>query len=489
MTKEGYIRNPVLFGKYRLLRELGTGRSGTVWLAVHLGLQEYRAIKCVPRQQLDQESFRSEALILKELHHPGIPMIYDLEEDSEYFYLIEEYLEGCSLYTLIIRQGPMKEAEAVNYGIQLCGLVEYMHSACEIPILHLDLQPNNLILCNGVLKLIDFDHAAGSLAANASSKRYGTVGCAAPEQYTSDQKLDQRTDVYAIGAVLRFMITGTLREGKTAAPAPSKALGRIIETCMETDMDKRYSSARETGEELGGLCAQKQGCGKENKAIPSHIVILAAMKPGSGATHLGFGLASFLNQQGYKVLYEEHNPSQAVRTLASASSMRPDQFGIYTMHGGCFKPWYGPAVDLEEAEGFDVVVRDYGTQWEQAAQGMKEETACLLAAGSASPWDLRSVSRFGGWLEGMGAGLEDKGCCFILKGSQKNCREALRALEKAGKGKVKGDSFVFLQYEDPFQLQKKERSFFEAVWISLSGMKGDQRRSWWGKWDFLRKIR
>ena len=89
----------------------------------------------------------------------------------------------------------------------------------------------------------------------------------------------------------------------------------------------------------------------------------------------------------------------------------------------------------------------------------------------------------------MGAGLEDKGCCFILKGSQKNCREALRALEKAGKGKVKGDSFVFLQYEDPFQLQKKERSFFEAVWISLSGTKGDQRRSWWGKWDFLRKIR
>ena len=75
-----------MFGKYRLLHRLGAGRSGTVWLAVHLGLEEYRAIKCVSRKCADYETFRREALILKELQHPGIPQIYDLEEDSEYFY-------------------------------------------------------------------------------------------------------------------------------------------------------------------------------------------------------------------------------------------------------------------------------------------------------------------------------------------------------------------------------------------------------------------
>ena len=140
---------------------MGTGRAGTVWLAVHIGLEEYRAIKRISKRDADYDSFRREALVLKELHHPGIPMIYDLEEDSEFFYLIEEYLEGYSLYALIVNQGPIQEAEAVRYGMQVCGLVAYMHSACEIPILHLDLQPNNLIICNGTVKLIDFDHAAG----------------------------------------------------------------------------------------------------------------------------------------------------------------------------------------------------------------------------------------------------------------------------------------------------------------------------------------
>lgn len=123
-----------MFGKYRLLHRLGSGRSGTVWLAVHLGLEEYRAIKCVSRKCADYETFRREALILKELQHPGIPQIYDLEEDSEYFYLIEEFLQGNSLYTLVKHQGALQEADAVRYGMQICGLVEYMHSALQLSL-------------------------------------------------------------------------------------------------------------------------------------------------------------------------------------------------------------------------------------------------------------------------------------------------------------------------------------------------------------------
>ena len=97
------------------------------------------------------------------------------------------------LYMPDCESGPIQEAEAVRYWMQVCGLVAYMHSACELPILHLDLQPNNLIICNGTVKLIDFDHAAGCRWANIAPKRFGTVGCAAPEQYASDRMLDQRT--------------------------------------------------------------------------------------------------------------------------------------------------------------------------------------------------------------------------------------------------------------------------------------------------------
>ena len=108
---------------------IGTGRSGTVWLAVHLGLEEYRAIKCILRRGTNYETVRREALILKNLRHPAIPIVYDLEEDQDYLYLIEEYLRGASLYTLVCKQGVLWEADAVRYGIQLCQLVQFLHSA------------------------------------------------------------------------------------------------------------------------------------------------------------------------------------------------------------------------------------------------------------------------------------------------------------------------------------------------------------------------
>ena len=76
-----------------MCRELGNGRSGTVYLAYHVELEEYRAVKVVPKSLADYDTFRKEALFLKTLRHPGIPIVYDVEEDTGYRYLIEEYLE------------------------------------------------------------------------------------------------------------------------------------------------------------------------------------------------------------------------------------------------------------------------------------------------------------------------------------------------------------------------------------------------------------
>ena len=489
MTKGGWRRDTVLFGKYRLLHTLGSGRTGTVWLAVHLGLEEYRAIKRVSKESADYDTFRREALVLKELRHPGIPMIYDLEEDSEYFYLIEEYLEGYSLYTLIMRQGPIQEAEAAQYGMQICGLVEYMHSACELPILYLDLQPNNLIICSGAVKLIDFDHAAGSRDANMSLKRYGTVGCAAPEQYTSDRMLDQRTDIYAIGAVLRFMITGTLREGSGHSAALSEAFGRIIRKCMEPDMEKRYLSVKEVESALSALCARKLADDEEHKAIPSHILIFTGMRPGAGTSHLAFGLVRYLTGQGYQVLYEEHNDSQAVRTMAARAGIRADRYGIYTMNRCCFKPWYGPAVRLEERPGFEVIVKDYGTGWHQAERELKQQRASLLAAGSAGPWEERSIRQYCSWLEKVqrdGYGAET---ALVFRGMDSGRRKVLK-WSGCVSGRLKGIRiFGSPEYGDPFLQQAQEKEYFEAIWSAVSGCGGTRKgkKGWLRRWDVLKK--
>ncbi len=196
--KEVVLVSDGLFGKYQLYGILGTGRAGTVFLAVHLGLEEYRAIKRVPKSFLKYEHLRREALVLKELRHPGIPIIFDVEEDEFYSYLIEEYLEGESLYDLVKKQGHLSRELAISYGIQLTSIISYLHLAGPNPILHLDLQPKNLLLCHDTVKLIDFGLASSVDDANMPGERYGTVGCAAPEQYSKDGVLDERTDIYAI---------------------------------------------------------------------------------------------------------------------------------------------------------------------------------------------------------------------------------------------------------------------------------------------------
>lgn len=146
----------ILFGKYQICRVIGSGRSGTVFLAKHLGLDEFRAIKRVAKEG---SGFLRETAVLRNLRHPGIPIIYDMEEDSIFYYLIEEYLEGESLYALVNRQGSLTGSKLISFGMELCQIMDYLHSFKPNPILYLDLQPHNILICRGTLKLIDFDQA------------------------------------------------------------------------------------------------------------------------------------------------------------------------------------------------------------------------------------------------------------------------------------------------------------------------------------------
>ena len=192
---------------------IGRGRSGTVFLARHLGLDEESAIKRVRRTE---SGFIQEAALLKRLRHPGIPIIYDLEIDENYYYLIEEYLCGESLYARIERTGSLQTGELIRLGIELCRIMNYLHSFKPNPILYLDLHPGNLLICREQLKLIDFDQAALASLSQERSVCYGTKGFAAPEQYEGGT-LDERTDIYAIGALLYYMGTGHAPEGEIKA--------------------------------------------------------------------------------------------------------------------------------------------------------------------------------------------------------------------------------------------------------------------------------
>ena len=244
----------VLFGKYQLERVIGRGRSGTVFLARHLGLDEERAIKRVRRTE---SGFIQEAALLKRLRHPGIPIIYDLEIDENYYYLIEEYLCGESLYARIERTGSLQTGELIRLGIELCRIMNYLHSFKPNPILYLDLHPGNLLICREQLKLIDFDQAALASLSQERSVCYGTKGFAAPEQYEGGT-LDERTDIYAIGALLYYMGTGHAPEGEIKAGQGSCRgdLYILMGRCLRTEKKERCQSVgREVWALLtGGPC-------------------------------------------------------------------------------------------------------------------------------------------------------------------------------------------------------------------------------------------
>lgn len=387
MPKGGVgIAEHVLFGKYRLCRKLGAGRSGTVYLAFHCELEEYRAVKIVPKTIADYETFRKEALFLKTLRHTGIPLVYDVEEDLNHSYLIEEYLEGESLYALVKRLGGLSAKTAVDFGIQICRIIQFMNTA-ENPILYLDLQPKNLLVCGNRVRLIDFDHAQYAKDVETFGKRYGTIGFAAPEQYLGEP-LDCRTDVYAIGALLYFMCQGRPpgKEPEFDSSGKLSGLERIIRGCMAKEREDRYRDAKDLEDAL----SEWKDCISKEHAIESLTIVFAGAKAGIGTTHAALGLSNFLTRNGYPVLYQEEYDTTAVRSLARTLNARADSSGVY--HIGCLniRPYYGRSIKMPYRY-FPVIVKDIGSSW-QEEKNLPEADFYVLVCGEKL-WETEDSER------------------------------------------------------------------------------------------------
>lgn len=446
------IENTTLFGKYQVCRVLGSGRSGTVYLAIHKELEEYRAIKRVAKASAGYARFRQEALILKNLRHPGIPIIYDLEEDAEFSYLIEEYLQGDSLYALISDLGHFQAAKTIHYGIQICHLVYFLHIAKPNPILYLDLQPKNLLLCNDTVKLVDFDHSVSLPEAKHVTKRYGTVGCAAPEQY-GNAALDERTDIYAIGAVLYYMLTGCYFDTALGYPSERKyrKLVRIIKTCLQTDPARRYQSVDELCEQLIQIQEEHSGVFKK-KRQSSLTIAIAGTGAGVGTTHIAIGLASYLTRQGISVLYEEKNESGAVIQLADSGKFSLDGDGIWWIHGQPMLPQYGEAVTLT-SHAWELVIQDYGNDWRRL-EAVSADAIFLVS--SSKPWNIRrdnDAYQYLGSLPGL-ALIYNHFCGQLSSRPQ---------------GLANGTTVFFMSYfPNPFTGTKDAGQCFAAIWSDLT---------------------
>ena len=208
------IPNSLLRGRYRIISLLGIGGMGAVYKAVDLqsddlivAIKEMSKARFTPREA--EIRFKNEAFILEKLRHPHLPHIYDYFLDRKHWYLTMDFIEGESLhrYLYATMNGSIPIEEVLDIGIQLCNVLDYLHTR-RPPIIFRDLKPSNIMRTpHGHIYLIDFGIARHLKVGQANDTTpLGTAGYSAPE--LSSQQSNQLSDIFSLGATLHELLTG-----------------------------------------------------------------------------------------------------------------------------------------------------------------------------------------------------------------------------------------------------------------------------------------
>jgi serine/threonine-protein kinase len=266
-------------GQYRLKRRLGAGGMGEVHLAEHALLRRPCALKLIrPERAGDPATlarFEREVRATAALTHPNTVEIFDYgRADDGTFYYVMEYLPGPSLQELVERHGPLPPGRAVHLLRQLCGALQEAHAA---GLIHRDVKPGNVLVCErggvpDVAKLLDFGLvrvAAGDARLTQEGAIAGTPAYMSPEQAAGRADLDGRSDIYSLGAVAYFLLTGQppfVRETAVQtfiahacdAPIPPDRLrpdvpadlAAVVLHCLEKDRGRRHPDAESLDRDL-----------------------------------------------------------------------------------------------------------------------------------------------------------------------------------------------------------------------------------------------
>jgi putative membrane-bound dehydrogenase-like protein len=206
-----------LLGAYKILRPIGQGGMGAVFLAEHTSLKRQVAVKVLTaekaKDQIGVERFYREARAVAALDHPNIVRLHDVSQGGGVHFLVMEFVEGKDLQSLMGDTGPLHFAQACHYVAQAAAGLQHAH---EKGFVHRDIKPANLILAkDGTIKILDMGLARSFLdesdnltaSFGGDSEALGTADFVSPEQALS-QQVDERSDIYSLGATLFALITG-----------------------------------------------------------------------------------------------------------------------------------------------------------------------------------------------------------------------------------------------------------------------------------------
>lgn len=453
---------------YEIKSIIGKGGMSTVYLAEHKRLHTRWAVKQVRKKQGAKFDFLAESNILKNLDHRMLPRIVDIFEDRNCIYIVEDYVKGITLADFIEQEKRVDEERGMQWFLDLCDVIQYLHGQKPNPIIYRDMKPSNIMLQpDGTLKLIDFGIAREyKQEAGGDTTYIGTKGYAAPEQFGTAQT-DARTDIYGLGVTMYHLLTGkspytppyNFVPARELAPALSHGIEHILDKCVQSEPEARYQSAAELLDDLRhsyryDKAYKKYVAVKRGRAALIVVMLAASIAMMTG----GYNLMGQEKEQLYSQLLEEASGSyktdfdRAVATLAQARELFPER------------------VDANRQETYALYLNG---QWQECLDygaatleqyGNDPQTRVTMASAQFELGDYEAASE--GFAQGGELSLDNLRDYAVCLGRQGRIDEAETVLEQlTGKG-VHPDVTQYVQGEVYFAQEdylSAESAFLSAL--------------------------
>jgi serine/threonine-protein kinase len=327
---EEKLREARQLGQYTLAERIGAGGMGIVYRANHAMLRRPTAVKVLPPEKMGPNNlarFEREVQLTSQLTHPNTVAIYDYGRTPDgLFYYAMEYLQGCTLSELVKLCGPIPPARVAFLIRQAAGSLAEAH---RIGLIHRDIKPDNILVCDrggwcDMVKVLDFGLVkhVGSGADPMLSQANAVLGTPlymAPEAIMAPETLTAASDLYALGAVAYYLLTGRhvfegatlveicLHHVSTPPVPPSAALGRKLPSAIE---------------ELTLACLEKNPS-KRPKSAEEVERLLSEADLGEPWTQAEARKWWSEHRAGVQRLWAEREPSDASSSLSSASAAAP----------------------------------------------------------------------------------------------------------------------------------------------------------------------
>lgn len=288
--------NTILNHRYEIVRRIGGGGMGAVYLAKDRNLGDApRAVKEMVESHLDPTQhekaigdFKRESLLLTSLEHPSIPTIYDYFYDDVLgrFYLVMKYISGGDLASRMRAAvgGKIDEKTVTDWGMQVADVLDYLHSRPK-PIIYRDLKPANLMIDgnSGRVMLIDFGIARWVSQQEKGVTAVGTMGYAPPELFSG--RVQPASDVYSLGATMFHLMTGADPQDnpllifdfsknprpRQINPAMSSEMEQILMRSVEYKPEDRFRTAGELRNDLASHL-EKLMSGRVSYGLPAPVI-------------------------------------------------------------------------------------------------------------------------------------------------------------------------------------------------------------------------